>query len=158
VISVAIFVAALTGQSLGSSVQEPSCKIEAFGIFSKSQLLGVRAAPETASGRERLYEVDGPTKQTSVIPARLGLRFGVMHRFANIPEGGVIDLTIRHPPLPTRNGGMTTESKLRKSPDSDGTDFGFDHPHELMPGTWVFDFHLSSRLLCSHTFTVVPEP
>jgi Domain of unknown function (DUF3859) len=133
----------------------PACEITSFGIFGDTDLVGARPAPGAAAGRERLLETDGVTTKTTTIPGRLGLRFGVTHHFHDIPPGEAIEEVIRHPPLPRRGGGTATESRVKKDPSSFGSDFGFDYPHEIVPGEWSFEFYFGGQLLCRQSFQVV---
>ena len=142
----------ISGSTLAA---EPGCEITSFGIFGNNELFGVRPAPGAASGHERLLETDGVTTKTTTIVAKLGVRFGVTHKFTNIPAGEAVEEVIRHPPLPNRSGGTSSESRLTKNPSSFGSDFGFDYPHELAPGEWTFEFYFRGRLLCKQSFQVV---
>lgn len=135
----------------------PSCKIESFGIFPKAESVGTRIAPDTPTGRVQVYRNQKMESQTATIPGKLGVRFGVAHRFSNIPAGDKIELTLRHPPLPRKSGGTSTESRTPKDPASQGSAFGFDNPQEIALGKWVFEFRHKDKLLCSQTFQVVKD-
>ena len=153
----AIALSASASTSTTAPAPAPSCRIDAFGIFPKAESVGTRVAPNTPTGRVRVYANQVMEVKTSTIPARLGLRFGVAHTFLNIPEGDKIDMTMRHPPLQKKGGGTSTESRTTKEPNSQGSAFGFDSPQEVVLGKWVFEFRHKGKLLCSQPFQVVAD-
>lgn len=134
--------------------QSPSCRILNYGIFTEVETYESREAPGTAGGKEVLAYPRAAIERTDRVPARLGVMFGVVHDFDNIPAGGFIAAWVRHPPLPAAEGGTKTYSLLRKEPESAATAFRFDRPAEIAKGDWVFEFHYLSHVLCRQTFTV----
>ena len=134
--------------------QVPRCTILNSGIFRDGAAYGSREAAATPGGVEFLVHPGATIEQVDRIPARLGVMFGVVHRFDGIPAGGLIAAVIRHPPLPAREGGTMKESLLRKEPDSSATAFRFDRAEEVMPGEWTFEFQYESHVLCRKTFIV----
>lgn len=122
---------------------------------------------KAGSGLSRLY-MDPPTftAVTDRIPAKLGIRFGIVFELTNLPRAryatvGIV-LVTKHP-LVRRPDGTTstgTERRLRMAVGGQDrivswTGVGLDHPEELVPGTWTFEVRSYSRLLCKKDFTVV---
>lgn len=135
----------------------PSCRITNFGILAPAKAKSIQPAPGTASGAHRLFDKIEIQQKTDKIPARLGTRFGVMHRFRDIPKDGKLEVLIRHPEITNLSGTKATASLNRKSPSSNGTSWGFYELWELRPGKWVFEFYLDEKLLCKKEFTVVKQ-
>jgi uncharacterized protein DUF3859 len=134
--------------------QTPSCRILNYGIFTEVETYQSRDAPGTAGGKEILAHPRAAIERTDRVPARLGVMFGVVHSFEDIPEGGFVAGLVRHPPLPAAGGGTKTESLLRKEPESPATGFRFDRPGEVVRGDWSFEFHYQGNVLCRQTFIV----
>lgn len=151
-IRLSILAVALIAQPAFSA--QPSCEISAFGILASQAQRGVRKAPTTVTGKVRDYEGISIQEHTDRIPARLGLRFGVQHKFQNIPAGE-LKVVITHPPIASLQGSKLTVSSANIDPSDLGTNYGFDTPSELVPGTWTFEFRHHDRLLCRKAFTVV---
>lgn len=134
--------------------QVPRCSVLSSGIFRDVATYGSREAAVTPGGVEFLAHPGASIEQVDRIPARLGVMFGVVHRFEGIPAGGLIAAVIRHPPLPAKEGGTMKESLLRKEPNSSATAFRFDRAEEIVAGEWTFEFQYESHVLCRKTFTV----
>ena len=134
--------------------QVPRCTVLNAGIFRDVATYGSREAAVTPGGVEFLAYPGATIEQADRIPARLGVMFGVVHRFEGIPAGGLIAAVIRHPPLPAKEGGTMRESLLRKEPDSSATSFRFDRAEEVVAGEWTFEFQYESHVLCRKTFIV----
>lgn len=134
--------------------QGPRCDILKSGIFRDVQTYGAREAAATPGGREFLAYPGASVEQAERVPGRLGVMFGVVHRFEGIPAGGFIAAVIRHPALPAKGGGTMTDSMLRKEPESSATGFRFDRAEEIVAGEWTFEFRYLSHILCRKTFVV----
>jgi len=137
-----------------ASAQIPSCTILNSGVFRDVETYGSREAAVTPGGVEFLAHPRASVEQTEHVPGRLGVMFGVVHRFEGIPAGGFIAAVIRHPPLSAKEGGTRTHSLLRKEPASSATGFRFDRAEEIVPGEWTFEFQYQSHILCRKTFVV----
>jgi hypothetical protein len=134
--------------------QAATCSIVNFGIFRDVESYDAREAPGTAGGKEVVAHPRARIQQTDRVPGKLGVLFGVVHRFEGIPAGGIVAAVIRHPPLPKPGGGTSTESMLPKEPDASGTGFRFDRAEEIVPGEWIFEFQHEGHVLCRKSFTV----
>lgn len=107
------------------------------------------------------------TAVTDRIPAKLGVRFGVVFELTNLPKiqnGAVhIVLVTRHPPLRNRDGTSSTQNELPVRMAVKGRDrivswtgFGFDRREDLVPGIWTFEVRsYNNNLLCKKDFRVV---
>jgi Domain of unknown function (DUF3859) len=118
------------------------------------------------SGVNRFYK-DPPTftAVTDRIPAKPGVRFGIVFELTNLPKTqnatvGIVLVTI-HPPL-RRDGTTATRNEQPVRMAVKGRDrivswtgFGFERPEDVVPGTWTFEIRSSSKLLCKKDFRVV---
>ena len=139
----------------------PSVRVLAFGEISAAGEGGPRD-PSTVQGNGRVNVWEGArvVRQTSRIEARLCGRFGV----AFMPEGlgvrGALDVTIqsRYPALVSPDG--TSNDGVRypwtfTAGQSGVFGFTFDHPWELVPGTWTFSVLSGGKVLAEQSFDVV---
>ena len=101
---------------------------------------------------------------TRTVPARNGLHFGLRYRVTGPLTGARVVLTKRivypktmTPPPPERPISMV--SSLLDFPVGaiSYTDYAFEHPWELVPGTWTFQFFEGGRKLAEFDFTVVED-
>jgi Domain of unknown function (DUF3859) len=118
-------------------------------------------------GWNRMH-MDPPTftAVTGRIPAKLGVRFGIVFELTNLPKAqsatvGIVFVT-KHPPVRRPDGTTSTGSERRFRMAVRGQDrivswtgVGFDHAEELVPGIWTFEVRSYSRLLCKKDFTVI---
>jgi len=102
-------------------------------------------------------------KDTTRIPARQGIRFGVQYRVSGVPESTVVELrrVLRYPapgaPVPSAKSPLPYDAIEVQCPA--GTDcitgYGLDQPWELIPGRWTFEFWSGDRLVAEQSFTVL---
>ncbi|SRR5581483_6473042 len=138
---------------------------------------GVYAA-ETTSGsitRFGIYEMVGPptgpwkvgsVSTTTEIPARLGLRFGIDFEISGITEPSAFVLaTLTHPPFVKPDGSSETKAEVRMGSFSVNNGhinsvygFTFDHPYEIVPGSWQIQISYQDHVLAEKTFHVVAAP
>jgi hypothetical protein len=106
------------------------------------------------------------TAVTDRIPAKLGVRFGIVFELTNLPviQNGKVNIVLvtRHPPFRNRDGATATtdEEPVRIAVGGrdrivSWTGFGFDRPETVVPGIWTFEIRSKDRLLCKKDFTVV---
>ncbi|WP_341863491.1 DUF3859 domain-containing protein [Gymnodinialimonas sp. 57CJ19] len=109
-----------------------------YGLYCTQEPDRRDPAPATASGVINIVPVvpDFPFHQT-IVPAQLGIGFGVL---ASAPLGATyapVTVTVTHPPYPDND--ITVEQWIT---DIDAgrnlMGFSFDHAHELVLGPWTF--------------------
>ena len=91
-----------------------------------------------------------------VVPALMGLGFGVRGRAADGLDISGATFTVVHPPFP---GSGTTEQSWRANYTDNALSthlYRFDFPHEAQTGTWVMEATFEGELLYRVPFTVVP--
>jgi hypothetical protein len=143
-------------------------RVTSFGIFSLSgqeTILKGRKAPTGVS----IIPANAPVlvMATNMIPARLGIRFGMYYEIKNLrlKDGSPIEVvkSLRHPAMTTPDGvtskGYQSGEKQRVI---DGrvvgwTGYGFDKDFELLPGIWEFEMRFEGKLVCKQQFTVFRE-
>lgn len=117
----------------------PSCEILDYGIMGPGQ--------RTAQVLQR----------TLTIPARLGVRFGIVHEIRDVPADGRLEAQIHHPPMTAPGKAAVTLSGGRMNPASAGSAYSLDEPHEVLPGPWRFEVRYQDKVLCEKTFNVVAQ-
>ena len=101
-------------------------------------------------------------KATTLIPARVGTRFGFRYTVQGKPAKAPIALTMigEHPPLKNpKTGKIETrdEYNLQSWIGPTYTSYSLDEEWECVPGKWKFEIWHKGKLLCQQTFTVVEE-
>ena len=122
-----------------SALASPTCEISDYGVL-------------------RLDDQDRASvvSRTDSVQARLGLAFGVGHRFAGLDR----DEKIRFRILYSATAGGHVDSVVGDSAlpnDFEASYFRFDQPSELRLGTWRFTYSARGEELCSQTFTILED-
>lgn len=123
------------------------------GVFCALQAMDQRPAPGTLSGWIHVPEgeIDFHWPDARVVPARIGLAFGVKSRLA---PGLFLSGEMR-----VYRPGATTPETWESSFTDIGDQFGFfrfDREDELIPGIWRFEGWADGDQLYSVEFEVVP--
>ena len=99
---------------------------------------------------------------TDTVPATQGVRFGIRYRINGASrERPVVLRRIVHFPAQMRPpAGPQPVSTFEASAAADSDKvaywgFGLDHPWEILPGPWTFEFWAGSRKLAEVTFNLV---
>jgi len=146
--------------SISALAGEPSCKIIQYGIIGEMPSNQFHFKnPDAATGKTGKVTASVKDKmpfccQTTKIPAKLGITFGVRHQFIDIPELGVIHSIITHPPMLSPSGEYKTTTSSTKSPTGIGDTYTFDTKEEVLSGVWTFSYYYNDKLLCQKKFTV----
>jgi hypothetical protein len=101
---------------------------------------------------------------TRIVPARIGLHFGLRYRVTG-PKAGermllrkiVLYPTVMTPPAPERPTTQVSNMLEFAVGTSSYTDYAFEYPWELVPGVWTFQFFGDGRKLAEFSFTVVAD-
>ncbi|MEJ6395655.1 DUF3859 domain-containing protein [Gymnodinialimonas sp. 2305UL16-5] len=128
-----------------------------YGIYCTREPERQDPAPDTASGFINIVPgLPDFAFQQKVVPAEIGIGFGVL---VTARQGRILDpvtITVTHPPYP--DSGITVESWVT---DIDGmgpslAGYSFDTPNELVTGAWTFEGHDAAGVELFHiTFEVV---
>lgn len=159
-----VIIAALAGGALaqdGPRSTEPfvSENIEAFayGIYCAEPPSELQDAPGTAAGVVNLVEgLPEFIVETMVVPAEIGLGFGVHVLMAPGASADPVVVTITHPPYP--DSGIEVEQWVSDFQDDDTglVGFSFETARELVPGAWTIAAVFEDVPLFEITFDVVP--
>jgi hypothetical protein len=126
-----------------------------FGFFCATEPLSQRPASGTISGV--VNNVDGSPRFVRLgpmVPARLGIGFGVNAQVLPQYEGPVLAVTL-HPPMgPNRVTRETFDANL-SSAEPSYLGFSFEHAYELVPGPWTLSAEANGRVIYSVDFLVV---
>lgn len=127
-----------------------------YGIYCAEPPVDQEAAPGTAAGVVNLVAgVPEFLAETTLVPAQIGVGFGVV---VELRDGLLLDptdVTITHPPYP--DTGISVE-RWATVMDGDGpglVGFSFEAEGELVPGPWTFEAEHAGELLFRVTFAVV---
>lgn len=118
----------------------------------------VREAPDTVSGTTHVVEEAPPfVSNGRVVPAVIGIGFGVKSGLAaDFPLEGVT-MTVTHPPFAGSGATQQSFETLIRTEDDPGiTFYQFDYGYELALGEWTMMARAGGVTLYEATFTVVP--
>lgn len=139
----------------GPAAPETSAEVASLrvGVFCALQAMGQRPAPGTLSGWIHVPdgEIDFHWPERQVVPAEIGIAFGVKSRLA---PGLVLSGEMR-----VFRPGATVPETWESSFTDLGDQFGFfrfDREDELLPGIWRFEAWAGEQWLYSVEFEVVP--
>jgi hypothetical protein len=143
-------------------------KVTSFGIFRVAGKEEIIPAPEMPSGLNRIIRTDDAilVSSTNVIPAKIGVRFGMKYEISNLPgpDGLVVVTEVAKHPRITKPDGTTADgfTSVQKYLVHEGkivgfTGYSFDHDYELAAGSWEFEMQYGGKTVCSQKFIVVKE-
>ena len=128
-----------------------------YGVYCADPPVELEEAPETAAGVVNIVPtLPDMRAETTLVPARIGIGFGVL---VEAHEGDFLDpvtVTITHPPYP--DSGIEVERWIT-SIDGEGpalVGFSFETDSELVLGPWSFEAEHEGELLFRVEFEVVP--
>ena len=138
-----------------SFVVAPADLLE-YGVICDVDIEGQQPAPDTESGSLNIIgEAEGVDVVTRLVPAELGLTFGVR---LGMEEGAVPlagRVVVEHPPLDP--SGVTRESWSAELLPGGAlvSLYSFEAAHELVTGRWIFRFEAGGEVLSEQHFDVV---
>lgn len=126
-----------------------------YGVYCADPPLALEEAPGTAAGVVNV--VPGLPEfrvETTVVPAEIGIAFGLVVE----PRAGVVldpvTVTITHPPYP--DSGVEVEQWITAIEGPSLVGFAFELESELVTGRWSFEGAQGEELLFVIEFDVVP--
>ncbi len=155
--------------AIGAHAQAPAPapRVDGVVIFERgiyrADVIRRQDAPGTPTGDISVVDGMKIVSYATMVPAKLGTRFGVRFRIVGFPMGTTIELAMvtRLPKEGLRNP-KTGETILRSEyvakhqiGDVSYRDFAFDEEWELVPGVWTFEILYQGRKLAEQAFTVV---
>lgn len=128
-----------------------------YGVYCAEGPIELEEAPDTAAGVVNIVPgIPEMRAVTTLVPAQIGIGFGVV---VEARDGLFLDpatVTITHPPYP--DTGIEVERWIT-SIDGDGpglVGFSFEVESELVPGRWTFEAEHQGELIFRIDFEVVP--
>lgn len=145
-----------TAPGLPGDILEPPLELAEAGIYCPADHVAREPAPDTESGYILLTDENPELAlSTRVVPAYIGISFGIRIRLAPDTPPGPYVLTVRHPPVGPRQ--VTVESWNPALDSRWGVrSFNFEFDRELVTGTWTFEVWQGDELLLRQSFQVVP--
>jgi hypothetical protein len=131
------------------------------GIY-EAKIVAKNAVPGTVSGTVNTVTRPELVDATTVVPARIGTRFGFRFRVVGNDDAGYTLKLVTIVPGPGLRNPTTGNITVRGEEPLVGKvglpqyrGFRFDHPWELAIGTWTFEIWDGNRKLASQNFKVV---
>ena len=126
------------------------------GVICAPESVGFRNAPGTITGRSHVIDqVPDFITNAQVVPAVIGVGFGV--RVQGVPDFGAspVIITLTHPPMGDDGVRQQSFSSAISGAGASVAFFQFDHGYELVEGTWSFEARRDDQLLYRVIFNVV---
>lgn len=140
----------------GPAYFDPSQVNVTYGVFCAVQTEGVKEAPGTEAGAINLYsEVPEFEWNTALVPAMLGMTFGIKTDVLTDADLSGVFITVTHPPFPDSG---TSEEVYITNFEVVGQNinaYSFDMPYEVQRGTWTFTATVEGKQIYSMDFKVV---
>jgi len=128
------------------------------GVICAPLSIGTRDAPDTVAGTTHVIEDAPPfVSNGRVVPAVLGIGFGVRAGMSSTIGQDNVIMQITHPPF--SGSGATQQSFITSIGPEDApgvTFYQFDYGYELAIGEWVMMAIAGETVLYEVTFNVVP--
>lgn len=131
-------------------------QMEEAGIYCPMDNLGTAPAPQTESGYILLMEGDQRVAvHDRLVPAQLGISFGVRIRLAPGTPADGYRMVVKHPAYGPSD--MTMQSWDPNIGTGWGVrSFQFEYDRELQPGLWSMELYKEDTLMMRQSFQVVP--
>jgi hypothetical protein len=157
VLGAMLWASALSAQDLPNPYASDLIESFVHGVYCAEAPIDLEEAPDTAAGVVNIVPgLPEMRRITTLVPAQLGIGFGVL---VEAREGLVLDplvVTITHPPYP--DSGVEVE---RWVTGIDGVGpglvgFSFELETELVTGPWTFEAEHEGEIVFRVSFEVVP--
>jgi hypothetical protein len=129
----------------GSEGAGPQTRITEFGLFARGAEI-ILPNPDTPSGQSRATAGFKLETTTQNVPLVLGVSFGFCFEVSGVPAGSRpnVEVRVEHPAFSRPGRAPTSSFAFRPPLYTFGgvfwtcVGYGFDHPFELVAGTWRF--------------------
>jgi hypothetical protein len=136
------------------------------GLF-RADVVGTTEQPDTAIGRTNQLAGVKKLQSTTIVPARLGVSFGLEYRLTGDRDGDLA--TIKIVVVPPKAGLLNpaTAKRVHRETWRPSTvvvgaptliGYKLEHDWEVVPGLWRFEIWQGARKLAEQSFCLVPEP
>ncbi|MCH2093716.1 MAG: DUF3859 domain-containing protein [Rhodobacteraceae bacterium] len=150
------FLSSASSAATLSLAYDPERLALAQGVYCKQETVDTLAAPNTEAGEINLFERSPDfLAETNVIPALLGIGFGIKVETLDGAFYDPVEVTVTHPPF--QHTGTTTQRYMSTIGGTGGSivAYSFDIPRELAVGTWTFTVSTMDETLYTATFEIV---
>lgn len=140
----------------GPAYFDPDKVSVTYGVFCEVFTEGTKEAPGTEAGEINLYsEVPQFEWNTSIVPAMIGMTFGVKVEILDGVDRGEVFMSVTHPPF--GGSGRTEDIYITdfEVVNENINAFSFDFPYELQVGEWVFVASQDGKQIYRMEFKVV---
>jgi len=127
------------------------------GVICAQETVVTRDAPNTVAGTTNVVEDAPPfVSRGRLVPAVLGIGFGVRAGLASDEGTDGVTMTVSHPALPQNGATEQSFVTVVGGKDTPGiTFYQFDYDYELTLGDWTMTASVGAVTLYETTFTVV---
>ncbi|MEO0917704.1 MAG: DUF3859 domain-containing protein [Pseudomonadota bacterium] len=135
----------------------PDISVIEAGVICPPETVGSSPAPDTIAGTTHLIEEEPEfVSNTRVVPAVLGLGFGVKAQTPILGGINQVTMLVSHPAMGQE--AVESQSFLTRISDLSPslTFYQFDYSYELLPGTWTMTAMRVDQVLYQVEFEVVP--
>lgn len=148
-----------SGSLNAQTVEVWGVEVVRYGTYA-AEVRHVEETEKTPGGKRRVVTAPTFHEETFRIPAVLGTRFGFRYIINGIPDGAEIPIVIRktYPGLkdPRYDKRIINHeyTRIHRIGEPNGTGYGFDHPWELVCGTWTFQLLYEGDILGEVSFEI----
>ena len=127
------------------------------GVLCAPEPTGSRDAPDTILGQTHILDrMPGFAAETVIVPALLGVGFGVQVQGAQGIGTEPLIITLTHPPMGENGVVQQSFGSTISGQGPNVVFYQFDYPYELVTGQWIFEGHRGGDLVYRVIFNVVP--
>ncbi|KMW60578.1 hypothetical protein AIOL_000740 [Candidatus Rhodobacter oscarellae] len=140
-----------------AEVSSPGAVFFDYGYFCEVETIEQQEAEGTLSGVVNLVaEPPDFLRQTTIIPAQIGVGFGV-HLMVTPEFAGLVTVQTTHPPMGPDGITVETWETEFETDDLSYNGFTFEYEYELVKGPWTLSASANGRLIYSVDFEVVDQ-
>jgi hypothetical protein len=163
-LSLVLLTVTLSGTALAEEVVVERIDVVGKGLYK------VETGEQTPESGLPTGEIALPLKstnleETSTVPARIGVEFGLEYKIVGEPAGTDVSLefVISYPEVGLADPESSTplrESRFERTKSIGEVvylGYGFENDWELVTGAWTFEIRYDGRKLAEESFTVVTE-
>ncbi|WP_458791840.1 DUF3859 domain-containing protein [Yoonia sp. MH D7] len=153
-----VFPVALAAQ-VAVQPDKAGVQIAAFevGVICAPPTTGESTAPDTVAGTTHLIDIDPPfVSRGPLVPAVVGVGFGVKARAVDPLGMQGVTMTITHPPMGDSGATHQSFGSLIRGDVPSMSFYQFDFDYELVTGIWQMQAMQGNTVLYRASFEVVP--
>ena len=136
-----------------------TAQVTEYGIYNRG-VEKIYADPPSPSGQSRSSNGFQLLTSTQIVPLDPGTSFGFCYKISGYPAGAnpKVVVVAEHPAFSAPGAAASTHHDFVRhlvpvnGVMTDCSGYGFDHPYELVPGTWTFSVVVDGNTLLTQSF------